>query len=514
MRIACLHLPGFVVQAHARAAPHLKSVVFAVLDETEKRIPQIIACSRKARDGGVKIGMTATQARAAAPTIQLLKANKPAYQDTMRALGEHLLTLSPTVDIQQQGVVYLRVPPGSSGSSFGRLILETAALQGLVGRVGIADDKFTAWAATQISPKTSVKLVPPGRSARFLAPIDLGLLPLDSEVARTLQLLGVHTLGDFAALPPPSVGRRWAREGIDLQTLARGADPTPLHPFTPTSKISEHGELEGEVTELQPLLFVVRPLLERAVKRLRGRGQAAAKVVVVLTGAAASEKSEITLAPGASTASWQTFLDLLRVHLSERQLAHPVLSASVSVVEEAVLEEKTLDLLDRLMPSAEVLDGTVTRLRAAFGEGAAFGARLVDSYRPEGAFEKVPFVARAPQRQASRRTGTEGNDSLPRVIPALVSSAFVLRLLEPPCEIRVDCNEEERNEGVKPQAIHLGDACCRIVAFRGPTRLEGEWWTDSPFRRDYYEIETEDGARYWLYRDRSDGKFYLHGVFD
>jgi protein ImuB len=54
----------------------------------------------------------------------------------------------------------------------------------------------------------------------------------------------------------------------------------------------------------------------------------------------------------------------------------------------------------------------------------------------------------------------------------------------------------------------------RVTHASGPTRLEGEWWTDEPLARDYYEVETEDGGRYWLYRDRTDGKLYLHGVLD
>jgi len=47
-----------------------------------------------------------------------------------------------------------------------------------------------------------------------------------------------------------------------------------------------------------------------------------------------------------------------------------------------------------------------------------------------------------------------------------------------------------------------------------PISLEGEWWTENPFARDYFEVATSDGGRYWLYRDHADGRFYLHGVFD
>ena len=51
--------------------------------------------------------------------------------------------------------------------------------------------------------------------AAFLAPLPLELLPLEDEVRQMLHTLGIHTLGDFAALPPPSVGRRWNQGGVD-----------------------------------------------------------------------------------------------------------------------------------------------------------------------------------------------------------------------------------------------------------------------------------------------------------
>ena len=47
----------------------------------------------------------------------------------------------------------------------------------------------------------------------------------------------------------------------------------------------------------------------------------------------------------------------------------------------------------------------------------------------------------------------------------------------------------------------------------GPERLRGEWW-DSPFERDYYVVDLEDGERLWIYRDGLAGTLLLHGIFD
>src|SRR6266581_2862785 len=127
MRIACLTLPGFPLQVAVRAAPHLQGTTFAVLGGG-----RVVAASRRAADAGVAVGTTAAQARAATAALTLVPAGRP--DEAMRSLGE----------------VYALVPPRAAG--FGDKLGRLAARMGFVGRVGIADNRFTAWAATQATP--------------------------------------------------------------------------------------------------------------------------------------------------------------------------------------------------------------------------------------------------------------------------------------------------------------------------------------------------------------------------
>ena len=48
----------------------------------------------------------------------------------------------------------------------------------------------------------------------------------------------------------------------------------------------------------------------------------------------------------------------------------------------------------------------------------------------------------------------------------------------------------------------------------GPERIETGWWRGRYVRRDYYRVETHRGERYWLFRRRSDGCWFLHGAFE
>ncbi|MBI4818476.1 MAG: DNA polymerase Y family protein [Deltaproteobacteria bacterium] len=43
--------------------------------------------------------------------------------------------------------------------------------------------------------------------------------------------------------------------------------------------------------------------------------------------------------------------------------------------------------------------------------------------------------------------------------------------------------------------------------------LEGEWWTNEPFQREYVTVTVEDGRRFWLFFDQN-GDVFVHGLFD
>ena len=54
----------------------------------------------------------------------------------------------------------------------------------------------------------------------------------------------------------------------------------------------------------------------------------------------------------------------------------------------------------------------------------------------------------------------------------------------------------------------------RVTCSSGPERIETGWWRGADVCRDYYVVTTQLGTRYWLFRSRDDGYWYLHGCFD
>jgi hypothetical protein len=147
--------------------------------------------------------------------------------------------------------------------------------------------------------------VPRGGSAAFLAPRPLSLLAISPEVQHMLEALGVRTLGEFAALPAPSVARPL---DADYRALARGESDVTLRPYAPDAPIREEVTVSaGNVLELQDLLpagehaeglsigAAIALLARRIELRLSGRGRSAARIDITAFGRGGARELPITL---------------------------------------------------------------------------------------------------------------------------------------------------------------------------------------------------------------------------
>ena len=371
MRIACLHLPSLHLQAHVRQRPQLAGTAFVVVSTDEH--PKVLACSRTAFENGVRVGMSAAQLHEY-KDLQILSSHPALCQRTVEAMAEALLALSETVDLVQQPAdcihkrIYLHVPNGVRGEAFGNKILTVVSRQGLRGRVGIADDRFTAWVAAtgvqsgeEIAPhNTPCVTVPRGGSAVFLSSLPIALLPIDDSMITVLRTLGIHTIGQAATLPPPSLSRRWHNR-TNFQKLARGDGPTKLRAFTPTNAITERIELEHPIAGVEPLSFFLRPLCERISARLHGRSTGARQAAVHLLDANGAPLVTIELAPDQPTASSRALRDLVHNQLSNTKLgnvAHYIAAIELTVVREDTPPNEENRTLFSPAPGGEISEFT------------------------------------------------------------------------------------------------------------------------------------------------------------
>lgn len=353
MRIACVHVPQLSLQSLSRIDASLRGAAVAVVGAGAEpasgvrpslalHSPIVLACSRAAWLLGVRLGMTASAARFVASELRVVSADAQREHDTVRAIADALLGLSPVVDIggrvAERGAhlaMYCEVPSKARGTTFGGRVIELLGAFGITARVGIADDRFTAWVAAAhgsggpgLCDERGVVSVPRGGSAAFLAPRPLSLLAITPEVLHMLESLGVRTLGEFAALPAPSVSRPLE---ADYQALARGDGGSALRPYAPEAPIREE-LVAGDAGSLFGGVALVATLARRVALRLAGRARGAARLDVTITGADSDRVVQLTAGRAASS---QRGLVELIAPLVERNRG-PVAKLRVVVAGEAI----------------------------------------------------------------------------------------------------------------------------------------------------------------------------------
>src|SRR6266849_6557101 len=475
-RIACLLVPDLPVAAACRADPDLAGLPLVLSTGTGTHAP-VIAVSAAARTRGVRAGSTVAQARAIAAELAVRPRDETAERSAVRALVDVAASLASRIEAAPDGAVFI----DAAGAA--HLVPSEAGLAtALAARAAVGGSMTVA----RLAALHGTEVVPPGTELGFLAPLPLACLAPPPELAATLDRWGIRRLGDLARLPVAEVATRLGPAGAALVRAARGEDERPLAPQALGGPVEEAIGLEYALDALEPLLFVLRGLVERAVARVGLEGIGVARLELTL-GLDDRSRDERTVPLAAPTRDVKTLLTCLRVELEARPPRAAVERVVLAAVPEAVRAAQ-LGLFAPTGPSPERLATTLARLAALCGADRVGAPAVVDSHRP-GMAAVAPFAL----------GGTPG-------LPAGDGCRLMVRALRPPrpVEVFADRDRPDFVRGVGPGG--------RVVGAAGPWRLIGEWWSDGDFARDYYDLELSDGGLYRCFREN--GRWFIDGVYD
>lgn len=487
-----MRIPRFPIAAAWSEDAGWDDACRALIDGARVRV-----VSAGARALGVRAGMTATAAKAAAPGIELREWDRRVILRAVNMISAELISESPQVTpaADAPGVWWV----GASGfdgmggeRALLRRLLALAVMHHPAARVGLADTCIAAHVATmlRLPGRRATRVVTAGGSARFLHRAPLSLIPMDDELRAALLALGLRTAGAFAALPTGEVERRWGREGLHAQRLARGEDRRRPVLAELAGPLTVMLELPDPADTLEPVLFLLRAGLERLVTAAARRGEAIAALQLTLEpdrrGLPATEIPVVLAEPVARATP---LFDQCRAALDPIRLDAPVRALVVSAAETAPISAEQGDLLRPSWQDAAAMRGVFARLRATLGTDAVVRAVVRDDghrVEEQGGWA-TRLGASAPARPAS---------------PA--RPAF--RLLTPAEPVLVS-----RRFGV-PALLRWKDDPCLIVRAQGPERLAGSWWA-SPYARDYWRCDTPRGPLL-VYHERGTGNWFVQGWWD
>ncbi len=306
-----------------------------------------------------------------------------------------------------------------------------------------------------------------------------------------LEKLGIRSLEDFMKIPARQLSSRFGALGLMLH--ARVWDSTLLlwPKFTPEEKIMERQDFDAEVEldSVEPVIFVLKRLLERTYLRLVARG----KTLKAFEARFLLEKASSILDPHYSLLielsftriSIKTLLQLFRDKaqhaFQKKTLPGRVTGFEIFVTETEPYRPAQRDIFDpnREENEESYLD-LVNRLSLKLGERNVFKAALKESYLPEKNWDR-----------SKEGACLLSMDNLPQ---------RPLRLLLKPLPIPI----QNGKLSFRGHIMALQDAIQPEVVF-------SEWWEKAE-ERVYFKAHSQLGKCFWVFKNED--KYFLHGFFD
>jgi protein ImuB len=541
-RIASIWLPALAIERWARTSD-CPPEAFAekgswpvVLTVEGTHGPIIHAVTKAAAERGARPGARLTDARALDPALVALPADPEGDAATVKRLAKWAGRWSPLVEVDPStglgtdgdglrldvtGVAHLF--DGEEGLV--RDIRKRFAGIGLTVRVAIAPTAAAAWALAHHSPCICAE----GIGDR-IAPLHVSALRLDADTVRTLERLGLKTIGALIDVPRLALARRFrgAEDVVDALDRALGRKPEPLTaaPVAPPPRALL--KLEEPATHPEAAAQALERLIPPLVKELERRRLGARRLS--LTGYRVD--GNVGIASVATAIPSRDPKHLQRLLADKATTLNPEFGFDAF----ALTADWTEDLgaaQDSLVeePSGErELARLVDRLTVKLGPRAVRRPLSEESHLPERASGWISAIHSSHSLLGEGNRSKSGGGAVsgritplhhaPHGPPARANSGRIRpqRLLDRPEAIDVIYATPEG----MPRRFMWRRAVHDIARVEGPERIAPEWWRQpsSTRLRDYYRVEDGEGRRYWIYREGliGDGRggapnWFIHGLF-
>lgn len=490
-RIVTIIIDNFSLSVLQHQHPELKRqpMAAAVVEGELADTAAIIAINECAIREGVTTGMTVTQAKGRCPDLVVHARLIDIEQKISAHFFEILTTISPFVEQCSDGFFYLaadgltRLYKNEQGLV--ERILFNLRSAGLPIRIGIGPSRFVSRVAAMRAELNQSLMIEPGTERRFLNNLSLDYLDLPDHLYEKLNILGLKTIGQVAAMPISELTKRFSADGRAVSTLARGADIDHFLPQHPPEKISRRLILDYSLTRLESIRSIVRKTLSNQLDSLSQLGLGCSSLQLIFT-LENYQKKKINLALKEVTITASKFIRQLTDKLATVELSSPINEITLIIPEAKKLTSGQTEL--------SVFDLPATKPGRPIENIGAVTPRLNNSILPENSF--TPDKLNVAQDESTHPFPSYS-----------LSDISGLRLLKKSLPTEVTIKDGQLI------TLTLQQRQYRIIRHGGPWRLSGHWWRNA-FERSYFEIETDDRRHLLLYYDRTLSRWFLQGIYD
>ena len=522
-RILAAWFPWWATERLARHCPEARNQPFVTAGESRNR-QVITAANPRATRTGLVVGMPLADGRAIVPGVVVHSADPAGDARALERLARWADRFTPRV--MPDGVDTLFLDIGGCARLFGGEEALMASLRGalegfgLTVRLALADTPGAAWALAHYGaddPAMAPEGVGPPGLEEALAELPVAALRLSADVADGLVSFGLDRICTLSVMESVKLTERFGPEPVRRLEQALGLREEPLTPLRPRLLREAHRAFAEPISAAEDIHAAVDGLLDDLCLNLSRAGEGARRLRLVCRRADG----------GTGTVMIGTSRPLRR-----KKLLMGLFSEKLNQVEpgfgidEIVLASDVVETIDEVQtdwdPAAgqnghpgddEELAGLLDRLGNRLGFGRIGRPLPQESWLPERAVGGIGDLAAA---------------ALTPVAAWPQGRERPLRLLSPPEPVEVRGSGVPAGSDAVLSHFRRRGRLHRVVAARGPERLECEWWREDAPARDYYLAEDEEGRRYWLFREGARGpgtanprrgekdetpRWFLHGVF-
>lgn len=384
-------MDAFFVSVEELFDPSLKGKPVVVGGKSNER-GVVSAASYAARKFGVHSAMPLRTAYKMCPQAIFVEGHPERYREYSGRIYEILQSFSPAVSmasideayIDMTGTARLHGPPLRAAHLLHEAIKSSTKLN---CSIGIAASRLVAKIASDQAKPNGILFIAPGLEARFLAPLEVRKIPGVGKVTeKNLHSIGIHRIGDLAAMDEADLERRFGKWGLALAGKAVGEDAggwfdVEIGERTDPKSISHEHTFNVDTLDASKLESTLAHLAEKVARRLREHSLAARTVQLKL------RYSDFTTITRARSLRTPTQLDIEIIEASrallndnwDRARTIRLIGVHVSGFEDDA-QPSLLDAprTEKWTQALKAADG----LRDRFGEAAvSLGAGLAGRYR-------------------------------------------------------------------------------------------------------------------------------------
>jgi protein ImuB len=368
---------------------------------------------------------------------------------------------------------------------------------GFEARIAVAGTLGAAHALARFGGEPLVRC-PCGREGDALAALPLAALRIEERARIAAIRLGLDRIGDLIAMPRAPLQRRFGADFLRRLDQALGRAAEPFDPIVPE----------------QPPAVLLRFLEPIASAEAIGEasGEAVRRLVPLLAEAGLGVRRLALLCARVDNDVQVVTVSLARATRDGGHL-HRLLIAKIETIEPGFGIERIRLVAARAEPLGPVrIEGAlagkapapdlallIDRLAVRLGARRLYRLSALESDVPERSLARAGPLAEATPWPA-----------WPRPVRLLVPPEPVEQVLA------------LLPDGA-PMRFRWRGRSYRVAAADGPERVFGEWWRRTAEReavRDYFQVEDEEGRRFWLFRQgdgesaaTGDMSWHMHGLF-